>query len=191
MPTDKDKNRDKDKDKPIREEEPKKGKLEPVILDLCTRWAQKGPDHSINAVSFALANLKAQRVAIIRAGGQWDPFDLGDPSKPISIQPLLEARINAAPIGLSRSYEGRWIADCPGQCGGAECVDLDNLIFMCCSCWNAAYDHQWLKVTVPPTERRKQIERLLLKRPGKARNWLPHETLSDIVTENLARGVEV
>lgn len=187
MPTDNDKGIRDDKD----DKEKKPKKQEPAILDLCSRWQQQGSGHTVDAVSFTLRNLSQQRMMFLRAGAPWDDFELGDPTAPLEIQPVLEARINAAPVGQARAYEGRWIADCPGGCGGAECVDLAHPIFMCCSCWNANYDHQWLKVQLPEEGKRRWIERLLLKRPGNARNWQPHESITDAMVENIARGVGV
>ena len=93
-------------------------------------------------------------------------------------------------VAKAKVSHGRWVVDCPGEfCNGAEYVDMNNKIFMCCSCWNTEFENKWLKVSVP--ENRKEIEEILLKRSIKVRNWLPDETLDDLIKENLEHGLEV
>ena len=71
---------------------------------------------------------------------------------------------------------------------GAEDVDPDELIFMCCHCFNRDNDFKWLKIKMPKS--RAEIESVLLKRPAKNRFW-NGETLVALKKENKDHGFEV
>lgn len=85
---------------------------------------------------------------------------------------------------------GRWMVEC-GDCYTAVLVDPDDLRFYCPGCATSGF---WKRIVMPME--RGEIERLLLLRPGwqanaPHRNWLPDETVQDLVQENLVHGVEV
>jgi hypothetical protein len=80
---------------------------------------------------------------------------------------------------------GRWVAACP-RCPHA--IDVDAQIrtpaFSCAVCGLRA-EIEW-----PSPEMVHGIERLLLMRPDPTKqNWLPGETLSDLLEENVTHGV--
>ncbi len=108
---------------------------------------------------------------------------IGSPFEPADV--YLEAEVNAHDLAGRHGWQGRWIVNCP--CGGAEYVDLENQVFMCCSCWNRDRNHQWVKVRMPRF--REQIESELVKRPGRNRFWKPGETLKQLRAENAKHGV--
>lgn len=83
----------------------------------------------------------------------------------------------------ARVYSGRWIVDCP-VCNGAERLDFDSPAWRCCYCW-AEHEVRW-----PSRELASGIVRLLSMRPvPMTRNWFPHETLHDLLAENVEHGV--
>lgn len=73
---------------------------------------------------------------------------------------------------------GRWVADCP--CGGAELV-TENEPMLCGSCGMTS------PVDFP--EGQAEIERLLLQREMRNRNWLPGESVEQIAAENIENGI--
>lgn len=95
-------------------------------------------------------------------------------------------RSETTPI-LAQVNHNRWIALCP-DCSGSEYVWLDEPVFMCETCWNAAIGGQWRPITVPADA--EAITRVLMARPQLAsRNWLPDETLTTLRGENVAHGL--
>lgn len=86
---------------------------------------------------------------------------------------LLKARVD----------HGRWIVDCP-DCKGAECVTLDDPVFMCLSCGNEAIEGKLYKVKFPPSAKRSKVEALLVERPLYAQNWRPEESINQLKKEN-------
>ncbi len=87
----------------------------------------------------------------------------------------------------------RWIAKCP-YCAGALTVGLDEPIFYCVECGMQAngggpgQPGYAMDVIFPRFWQ--DIEAVLLLRPDPAtRNWLPHETIDDLIQENIAHGV--
>lgn len=87
--------------------------------------------------------------------------------------PPLEARVD----------HGRWIVDCP-HCKGAECVTLDDPVFLCLSCGNEAVGGKLYRVKFPPPARRRKLEALLAERPLFGQNWDPSISLTRVRTEN-------
>lgn len=85
------------------------------------------------------------------------------------VSPALEAYVN----------HGRWIVKC--ECKGAEKAWEEGW-FMCRSCLNAGYKHQYRQSVFP--KERIGIEKLLTERPLLNRNWYPGETLSQLKAEN-------
>ena len=101
--------------------------------------------------------------------------------------------------GTVRAYinEGRWIVECPSECGGAVIPSLKLRAFMCPNCANLENDGMWYRAIFPPDYR--QIENALLRRPNRRgpmfphearnRNWIPGETLEDLQRENQEHGI--
>lgn len=117
---------------------------------------------------------------------QRHPSSVGDMTPPapgVALGVTVEARVNG----------GRWIGDCPTDgCAGAEYVNLDELLFFCCECRNAAFDYHPIPVEAPAEKARTQIEAYLVARPVPAtRNWLPGETVKDLRSENRAHGIRL
>lgn len=87
-----------------------------------------------------------------------------------------------APV-LARAYAGHWIADCP-RCAYAVALRFGSPVFDCRDC-GLGVEVRW-----PSETMRHGIERLLMLRPVPAtRNWLPGETLHDLLVENVRHGV--
>lgn len=130
------------------------------------------------------AFVQSFRICQERAGGE--SIVIGDPDAALDV--YVNAYVNAANLGGVRGWQGRWIANCADPtCHGCEAV-APGQPFMCCRCWNRAHSGAWLKVRFPKDKR--EIERLLILRPGNARNWFPHETVAEIRAENRLRGVK-
>ena len=154
-----------------------------MIEHFRTRFSEAG-----SIVDFAVGTLRQQRMQALRAGQAWPAFELGDPAVPLDVG--LEAVVNAANLGGVAQWRGRWIARCPAAgCSGAEYVDLKVPVFMCCSCWNVAYGHEWLAVALPSAPIRQQIEIELEQRPGRNQHWLPGETVAKLRRENRQHGI--
>ena len=151
-----------------------------MILNFRTRFAMAG--HTPDIVRFAQGERrKMQRAGLIDA-----EVSLGSHAEPLSPEdgPPVVAFVNAANLGgRFGGWEGRWVAQCDA-CAGAEYVDLDQPIFMCNGCFNAAVGYQWRRVTLPAAATRTQIEALLEARPGNLRNWLPHESVAELRRQN-------
>ena len=96
----------------------------------------------------------------------------------------------------ARINHGIWLVNCQG-CNDALIINLDELVYMCPICGNAANAGKWLRITVPSN--RKAIEAELLKRPwngrnpadAKNRNWEPGETVATLKQENTDHGIGV
>lgn len=86
---------------------------------------------------------------------------------------------NAEPL-LAYVNNGRWVVSC--ECGGAEFAWEEGL-FMCRSCFNGKHKHDLRRSIFP--DQRIGIEKQLVMRPLPNRNWIPSETLEDLVRENL------
>jgi hypothetical protein len=78
---------------------------------------------------------------------------------------------------------GRWVADCV-RCPSAEQLNLMQPVFLCTECRTAA-EIEW-----PSEEMAHGIQRLLLMRPNTTKqNWLPGETIIDLMRENAEHGI--
>ncbi len=78
---------------------------------------------------------------------------------------------------------GRWIVKCP-TCPSALTLEPQTPLFRCTACGSDA------EVVWPPEETVYGVERLLLMRPDEStRNWVPGETLIDLMVENGAHGI--
>ena len=81
---------------------------------------------------------------------------------------------------------GRWVADCSHQdvCTAAMQVEPFTEGFLCPECGRST------KIVWPSPDMVRGVERLLMMRPHpKQRNWLPGETLPDLMLENGAHGI--
>lgn len=74
---------------------------------------------------------------------------------------------------------GRWVADCP-NCNGAELV-ASGMPMVCGSC---GAEHA---VTFP--RNRPKLEEVLTVREMRLQNWLPGQTPSDLLAENIEHGL--
>jgi hypothetical protein len=92
-----------------------------------------------------------------------------------------EVRRSDAPLTAYVS-DGRWVADCP-DCGAGISVDPEWPLAGCFECFRL-----FSALVVPP--RWREIEAALEARPKPAtRNWLPRESVADLLVENAAHGV--
>lgn len=91
-------------------------------------------------------------------------------------------------VGASYAYanHGRWVADCSHSAACDSAVELrySTSGFICADCQRTT------EVIWPAIELVESVERLLLMRPNrKNQNWLPTETLADLIHDNAAHGV--
>ena len=81
----------------------------------------------------------------------------------------------------ARIDAGRWLADCPVGCGGAEMVSAADPVFLCVSCGS---DDKWWPVTFPAD--RAAIEAEITKRTNvNGWAWTPGETLAQLREETI------
>ena len=74
---------------------------------------------------------------------------------------------------------GRWVADC--ECRAGILVDRGGGLYGCRECRTF-----WLiEVPIDAAE----IDRVVSMRPLRNRNWLPGETVGDLMVENVAHGI--
>lgn len=90
---------------------------------------------------------------------------------------------------LARVYRGWWDAICPAAgCNGAEYVWREDARLFCHACGNRHAGGRWVAVVFPAEL--VEIERLLSLRPDElTRNWLPGETVAELVEQNAALGI--
>lgn len=88
-------------------------------------------------------------------------------------------------IAYAEANWGRWIAKCPGPwCDNAMGLERDQAVFVCAGPDSCGFttDIVW-----PPDPA--AIELLLGMRPAnKVRNWVPGESLEDLLAENAVHG---
>jgi hypothetical protein len=104
--------------------------------------------------------------------------DPHDPAGDVK-QPVVAAYVN----------RGRWCARCP-WCGSAQVVSETDHRFFCVGhegCMNQLAGYKFIPVKWPKAAR--EIEAVLCKRPRFAQNWLPSESLEDLIAENAENGV--
>jgi hypothetical protein len=83
----------------------------------------------------------------------------------------------------ARVEHGRWLVDCPVDgCAGAQLASDSDRRFVCVECAAGPFEVEW------PLDR-DEIEAALNVRPAPNRNWLPGETVADLLAENAERGV--
>mgnify|MGYP001590690436 FL=1 len=79
-----------------------------------------------------------------------------------------------------KANHGRWLVYCP--CSGAEYA-WEEGFYICLSCFNAHLKQHIGKSSFP--ENRREIETIISQRPLPNRNWVPGETIAQLVRENL------
>jgi ribosomal protein L37AE/L43A len=82
---------------------------------------------------------------------------------------------------------GRWVVMCP-TCSSAQEAHSTLKRFWCVDCQQAREGGAWCPVLWP--DERAAIEAALLLRPDpRTRNWMPGETVEQLIGENVARGI--
>lgn len=111
-----------------------------------------------------------------------DPFmGLGEAARIVEAGRVVETGRNKK-LAIAYINESKWVADCPSEwCRGAELIAPGHDM-LCADCGMVS------KVKWPKD--RVEIERLLNLRPDPfRRNWLPHETVNDLLAENIEHGI--
>jgi hypothetical protein len=94
-----------------------------------------------------------------------------------------------APHAIAYVNHGRWLADCPFNCGGARMVQ-PNVDFWCVFCGNAEAGGQGVPVDWPSDA--VQVDDVLRYRAlERYRNWIPGETIAVLRKENQDNGQRV
>lgn len=93
-------------------------------------------------------------------------------------------------------HHNRWVVTCPDCATRArfshdsrhyQFAPSDPAIFFCLDCANALVGERWRPVVWP--EQRADIEAILRARPmPEMRNWLPEESLAELIAENREHG---
>lgn len=91
------------------------------------------------------------------------------------------------PLALAYVNRGRWVTQCPFQCGGADIAERD--WFICRLCLNHPVDGHRIPLVWPSTGDIKAIEAALCVRPLVAQNWELHESIGALLVENLEHGL--
>lgn len=76
---------------------------------------------------------------------------------------------------------GRWIVRCP-FCPSAQLASRSARWFLCHFCGNKAVGGQWIPLVWPDNV--SEIEAALSVRPPNNMNWIPGETVEDLLKEN-------
>ena len=92
------------------------------------------------------------------------------------------SRTAGATVAAEVNY-GSWIVRCP-YCPSAEYASETDPHFICTDCGNAANGFAWHPVTFPTAQ--PAIEAALTVREQKRQNWLPGQTVADLIAENAA-----
>ena len=82
---------------------------------------------------------------------------------------------------------GRWLADCPFGCGGAELAMDDR--FMCHECRHAENQHRPIPLVWPAPEDVRAIAAALAPRPVLNQNWNLNESIGALMAENVFAGL--
>lgn len=82
---------------------------------------------------------------------------------------------------------GRWVADCPLGCGGAERPAAE--WFVCRECGNDRANGERIPVAWPAPEDIAAIEAALMVRPLQHRHWNLNESIGALLVENVAHGL--
>ena len=90
------------------------------------------------------------------------------------------------PVAIAYVNHGRWIANCPFACGGAELAREE--WFVCRECLNAGGAGR-IPLAWPSDEDIRAIEAALVERPVINRNWNPNESIGALLVENVEHGL--
>lgn len=82
--------------------------------------------------------------------------------------------------------QGRWIVCCP-DCNGAQLASQADPRFLCNECGNIANGSAWRPLIWPSN--RAAIEAALDRRLIQNQNWVPGETIADLLAENANGGI--
>ena len=90
---------------------------------------------------------------------------------------------------IAEINHSRWIVRCP-ECPSAELAPYESGLFMCQNSWNVKDGFKWRRVAFPPE--RKAIEAALSRRLlEEKRNWVPGESVEELIRENKEHKGEV
>ena len=79
----------------------------------------------------------------------------------------------------ARLDAGRWLADCPLGCRGAEMVSVADPWFLCLSCGSG---DKWWRVVFPTNRREIEVE-VVRRSDVHGWAWNPRETMADLQAE--------
>lgn len=127
-----------------------------------------------DARRFQTANLPASR------GAEW----VHHAPNVVSMANLGASVAPDASVQVSVNH-GRWVVDCP-DCAGAQLACKTDHRFMCNECGNVVIGGLWRPVEWPEDKVGLGIEAALKVRPPANQNWVPGETVDDLLAENLA-----
>jgi hypothetical protein len=100
-------------------------------------------------------------------------------------------QLDSTTATIARVNDGAWIADCP-FCNSAQKVTPLDPRFLCAGldgCLNGPVSGAYVEVVFPAKAVRERIEVVLLARTNRtSRNWLPGESVADLIAENTTRG---
>lgn len=82
---------------------------------------------------------------------------------------------------------GRWVADCPLGCGGAERPAAE--WFVCRECGNDRANGERIPVVWPTPDDVVAIEAALIVRPLANRHWTLNESIGALLVENVEHGL--
>lgn len=82
---------------------------------------------------------------------------------------------------------GRWVADCPSGCGGAELARDGE--FMCRECLNLGAGRRPIPLVWPSEDDVRAIEAALVVRAVVNRNWALNESIGALLAENVEHGL--
>lgn len=91
------------------------------------------------------------------------------------------------PAAFAYVNHGRWVADCPFGCGGAELAMDDR--FICRECRNAEARHRPIPLVWPAPGDVDAITAVLVVRPILNRNWNLNESIGALLVENVEHGL--
>jgi hypothetical protein len=80
--------------------------------------------------------------------------------------------------------QGRWMASCPFGCGEAQVTSETDHRWYCTTCSNFGGGGKWVPTIWPDNQA--DIETALVVRPPVFQNWVPGETVEQLLAENLA-----
>lgn len=167
----------------LNERKPGDVRKRPDVIHSMRTYFKRADQKPIDSITFAEFTLRQVQTQAARQSSSGilsivaealGAIRLGDPMRPMVGSPVI-AYINA----------GRWLARC--ECGGCEFVDLEQPLFMCCSCWNAGVGHRWRVVRLPRA--RAEIEAVLLARPKENRHFADGDTVEQLRALNVAHGL--